>query len=62
MVVESATDDLPRQEWMNHFRKKLKKHEMPSAIYSVSELPRNMAGKVIRRNIQGIIAGGEYLT
>ena len=56
LVVESASDDLPRQEWMDHFRKILKRYELPSAIYSVSELPRNRAGKVIRGNIPGIIA------
>jgi len=42
---------------LEHARQRLARYKVPGAIYIVAELPRNSSGKLLRRELRGLLSG-----
>ena len=52
VVVRSAVDP---EELRSHIRTRLAGYKVPRRIHVVDELPRNSTGKLVRRDVAGLL-------
>lgn len=53
VVLEAGTQTVDLRDWC---RARLAPHEVPKRIATVGQLPRNAAGKLVRRDLTGLLA------
>jgi fatty-acyl-CoA synthase len=57
VVVPAADAEVSEEELIEHCRERLAGYKKPSAVVFVDILPRNAAGKVLKRELRDLYSG-----
>ena len=52
IIVKTSGEDVSEEEVINTCREKLARYKVPKAVAYIDELPRNAAGKVLKRTLR----------